>query len=1655
MGTEAERGTDSWAALQQAEGSVGGLQQHVEAATPAAWAAQKALIDDQLPFGQRQDTGRLHELFMANPQVMAQPLINEHYLEYGSGPLQLKGRTHLNNEVSSALGFTPDSPLDPSLPDSHEQWRRHTDLYGGLSGSQKKARDAVADEIAGIGGDQAKVTLLPVVYSTPQSGVVKTTLFKVDDGHGGAKFVDERGARYKDLDDYRANNALPSTDCNIVMPASDKVELDSLGNVKVQVLDARTETGWETFKRRSHFDTIVGGASVVLGVVMTVGSGGMLAPVAAGLLVAASAYGATTSIMSLSNRSSHGLSINPFTDREARLDWLNLAGSVLAVPTLSAATRAGMVAWQATRAAKAAGAITTRMPWLAIRGSKETGKFLAGAARTEGPAGAQAAAMQDKMAFWNTPARVMAKPTMAVGGLGLEENTRYMADNWGSMTSDQRWEQGGMTLLNLVDFASPVLVKGVQAGRQGARGPAGSEPAAPVPPREPVPDLGSQTFGSLPDVLSTEAGMARLAALSPAASARIRQRLLNDIEQVVLRARNHEQGNDLSLHEAICASRTERAFGLQLRPSTTDGIDLHGPALHAGQRWQDVSLKGPFLTKNGLLPLPPQAQRNAIGRVEGHIRGNTAVDVHVVDLFGLSEQAAHDMQAALTAPALAHELAQRNQRVVFLPHDMPAGYESGVAQLLRTVSGRGAGQGPKFAGHAADDTTPSTQLERRDPQRRELVRYEPLSPRAVQPGTPARQALPEGVSVDHGRVHPGARQVNPTRAQDNCVPSAVTYDRMRHDPDAAMSAVPSQPQGIPHVIDLYGGLGAMEARGSAGLHGAPDTHEYLASLPEGTRGFLALMPRLTGTHEAPGHMINFEVRRGGRVEMIDAQAGRHVKGFEAPRVAVLVTHRPGTEPVNPSVVGGERLRRYLAAAARVHEGDQGGTAPELTGGVYGSSQPHPAASGQAGHVGQTATGSRTPVQAAGEVADDSIRIRPAYEGSEKPPTLSSRIRRNWTTLPNAAGLAQRDYLTSAPSPDGSAALDVPLWRRAIEWRKNWSGGFLGRRDEVGVIYLSDITLSPHDVVKDGRVDLSNGAQVHGSFAEARAHTMALLKAAREQQGGNPPTASAWVFRHVGREEVLVQGLRDGSLLVDTVDGAVRMSETGDLHRTSWVNRNAADAPKPGDEFYKPPQAPGRLKRASILAGSFVANGVSAGAVFYVSYRYGHGSSLKPTVEWLGHAALAATAYRATAASGRWIAATRLDQRVDNLQGLLQAAGSGAPEQRRAALQTLQKQLTGLRGAARGIAHHDRLNYHLAIEGLRRNPTDPQFNAVLLTAKDKVLSPTSVLGRTHLAVRIASFAFSNASAAKFAHNPTAGWADYGTGAVSTAGNTAWATQNTADNAAASMGYVLKKPSPGAKEKLYPAHPLPEQMGKDGRLRAFARTLTLRHLTAHDGTLPNLKEPGQANLPMVKPPWSMRLKQYAARVDQLGMMATVGAVDALHAWAAATTGHPAAAAAEVGKVLFGGVLVRAFQKDRIDEVRTNHQMAPVVYEARSPFKWLNAPSRGAVEYSDSTVATTRLRQAGFSAMVLLGAGAAGRVMLGVLAPWEEENGKQQPAPPGPGAGSSATPSASPSATPGTTPGTTPSTPASTPSPSVSQAPSSSAPLPRRRYPPNLLP
>ncbi|QSI31640.1 DUF4781 domain-containing protein [Variovorax sp. RKNM96] len=461
-----ESGSETWEALAAARAR----DKHADrwraaGALDAADAIQYRTLADNLSPELHDDPRAMAGVFNEFTRELAQPLVNRHFVENGGLPAQMANRTHLRNVVADALGWPPSVELDPQAPATNDRLRRSQDLYGGLPKTQKELLEKIADRIVEDGGKNARVTVVPVVYGLERDdgGIVKTAIFKVQnkDRPGEVEFVDEQGWTYDSVDDYRANNSLPAQGVKLAMPSDGDFSLDDKGNVKLFVGDARTETGWETFRRETPVDWVVAGVGLVAGVALAVGSMGTLAApgamIAAGSLTLLTAgYGFTTSAMNLAQSASHGQSLNT---AQSRLDMLNMGLSVLTVPVIGASTRATVQAMRARNALRAATAEAGRSGGSAAVAEQHFQAFQR---------------LTDSAKAWGEPVSALTRPfrNLPVGllrrtgpldigsAVALEEGARYLHSQWNDLEGSERANQLGMLAMNALGFASGPLARG-------------------------------------------------------------------------------------------------------------------------------------------------------------------------------------------------------------------------------------------------------------------------------------------------------------------------------------------------------------------------------------------------------------------------------------------------------------------------------------------------------------------------------------------------------------------------------------------------------------------------------------------------------------------------------------------------------------------------------------------------------------------------------------------------------------------------------------------------------------------------------------------------------------------------------------------------------------------------------------------------------------------------------------------------------------------------------------------------------------------------------------------------------------------------------------------------------------------------------------------
>ncbi len=147
-------------------------------------------------------------------QGMAGPVIQK-YAGRGGEPHELPTSGEAG-ALRNSIGQTVGQPLSASGEETAEQADARLDA--GMSHDyykNNKRIDKIAALIAQEGGDPAKMTVIPVVVTNPELGVINVNVFRLDQGKApdgtpkSPRFVDDFGFRYDDFEHWRSDNQLP------------------------------------------------------------------------------------------------------------------------------------------------------------------------------------------------------------------------------------------------------------------------------------------------------------------------------------------------------------------------------------------------------------------------------------------------------------------------------------------------------------------------------------------------------------------------------------------------------------------------------------------------------------------------------------------------------------------------------------------------------------------------------------------------------------------------------------------------------------------------------------------------------------------------------------------------------------------------------------------------------------------------------------------------------------------------------------------------------------------------------------------------------------------------------------------------------------------------------------------------------------------------------------------------------------------------------------------------------------------------------------------------------------------------------------------------------------------------------------------------------
>jgi len=245
----------------------------------------------------------------------------------GNAATTLQNDNDICNFVSAGLHAAADLPDDGS--DSLEAaCEGRINCFKGNVAVEKASGGIIAAQ-GQMGGGAIKVSVLPIQFSSQNTGPISLQLYKADGAGGQSRYIDNTGRVHKNFDAWKAENELPpgkmTVPANGQLGAPGETRLDTTKTPNV------SDTFWKQAHGAGHVAALVGGVAAS-GVILP-GSGGVATPVVAtawGVAAASAAYTAGEATMTLVDRSQHGQTLS-MADPHARAACLNMTGSALTV----------------------------------------------------------------------------------------------------------------------------------------------------------------------------------------------------------------------------------------------------------------------------------------------------------------------------------------------------------------------------------------------------------------------------------------------------------------------------------------------------------------------------------------------------------------------------------------------------------------------------------------------------------------------------------------------------------------------------------------------------------------------------------------------------------------------------------------------------------------------------------------------------------------------------------------------------------------------------------------------------------------------------------------------------------------------------------------------------------------------------------------------------------------------------------------------------------------------------------------------------------------------------------------------------------------------------------------------------------------------------
>jgi hypothetical protein len=263
----------------------------------------------------------------------AQPVIDQ-YQARGVEPQNLGGEA-LRNTIGQALGITPDRLPSKNESVADQQARLEAGLNHKYYGENKRI-NTLAATITRVGGDNARVTIMPVSVTSNEFGAATFNVFKVEGLDGKTYYIEDVAPEraYPNLESWKADSKLPPGKMTYVADMawpSDKSRAQLVTESTAAVTDTLGE--WV----REVGDDVALGAGIVAGAAIIIGTGGTAAIVVAGV---AGAYTTARAGEQLYEDYSYGVDITNLSNPEVRANWIDLAAGTLSFGSMGLAKAA-------------------------------------------------------------------------------------------------------------------------------------------------------------------------------------------------------------------------------------------------------------------------------------------------------------------------------------------------------------------------------------------------------------------------------------------------------------------------------------------------------------------------------------------------------------------------------------------------------------------------------------------------------------------------------------------------------------------------------------------------------------------------------------------------------------------------------------------------------------------------------------------------------------------------------------------------------------------------------------------------------------------------------------------------------------------------------------------------------------------------------------------------------------------------------------------------------------------------------------------------------------------------------------------------------------------------------------------------------------------